>query len=55
MGHVVLDCPFTLGSRGEGEGLVLKWYLNSRYWVVWYGMVEYGMVWYGMVWYDRLG
>jgi len=27
--HVVLDCPYTLGP-GEREGVVLKWYLNSR-------------------------
>lgn len=28
--HIVLDCPYQLSSRGEAEGLVLKWYLNSR-------------------------
>ena len=28
--HVILDCPFNLGARGEREGLVLKWYLNSK-------------------------
>ena len=23
--HIVLDCPYQLSSRGEAEGLVLKW------------------------------
>ena len=25
--HIVLDCPYQLSSRGEAEGLVLKWCL----------------------------
>ena len=24
--HIVLDCPYQLSSRGEAEGLVLKWW-----------------------------
>lgn len=28
--HVILDCPYSLTNRGEREGLVLKWYLNSK-------------------------
>ena len=27
--HVVLDCPYSL-SPGERDGIVLKWYLNSK-------------------------
>ena len=27
--HIVLDCPYSL-SPSEKEGMVLKWYLNSR-------------------------
>ena len=27
--HVILDCPYEL-SPGERDGIVLKWYLNSK-------------------------
>ena len=27
--HIILDCPYSL-SLSEKDGMVLKWYLNSR-------------------------
>ena len=27
--HVILDCPYTL-HQSERDGIVLKWYLNSK-------------------------